>query len=212
MKKHIIFLIYIFAVFTACTKEPVRVVCIGDSITEGAIITKQSKYSYPVVLDSLLGQNYTVLNCGKSSTALQKKSDFPYWNAKEFSNVFAFRPNIVLIKLGTNDTKSQNWNAGAFEKDYQSLIDTLKSLPTSPRIILCLPVPVFQSHWGINDSTLVNGVIPIIERMADKNHLQQINLYQTMKNEQSYFPDGIHPNEEGSKKIALYIANSILEK
>lgn len=194
---------------TACTQDPVRIACIGDSITEGATITVQSKYSYPVVLGNLLGPGYSVMNFGKSATTLQKSGDLPYRNTKEFSNVFAFQPDIVIIKLGTNDTKEQNWNAENFEKDYQALIDTLKSMPSSPEIILCIPVPVFQTQWGINDSTLVNGVIPVIKKTATNNKLKTIDLYHALKNEGACFPDHIHPNEAGAGKMASYIAGAI---
>ena len=108
-----------------------RVACVGDSITEGYGLNVQSKTGYPVVLDSILGSGYTVLNSGRSSTTLQQKGNFPYWICKEFSNVFAFNPDIIVIKLGTNDTKPENWQAERFEKDYQALIDTFKSIPTN---------------------------------------------------------------------------------
>jgi len=182
---------------------------VGDSITEGAGLEIQSKTSYPVMLDSLLGPKYSVLNCGRSATTLQKQGDFPYWISKEFSNTFTYRPDIIIVKLGTNDTKSQNWQADRFKQDYQAFIDTLKTIPGQPKIYLCLPVPVYKTEWGINDSTLVKGVIPIIKELAQHNKLTLIDLYQEMSNQPENFPDNIHPNEQGAKKIATIIANKI---
>jgi alpha-L-fucosidase 2 len=86
----------------------IKVACVGDSITEGYGLFYQSKTSYPVQLDSILGQGYTVMNLGRSATTLRKKGDFPYWTCKEFYDVFANKPNIIIIQLGTNDTKTQN--------------------------------------------------------------------------------------------------------
>jgi alpha-L-fucosidase 2 len=211
MKKLLIITILI-AILISCSEKQIRIVCVGDSITEGAGITFQNKYAYPAILDSLLGPKYQVLNSGKGGTTLQKQGDYSYWNTKEFSNIFVFNPDIVIIKLGTNDTKPQNWNRERFEADYQALIDTIRALSSVSEIFLCKPVPVFATQWGINDSTLVAGVIPVIEQLALKNKLQLIDLNLPMKNKNELFPDHIHPNENGAKEIAGIIADYLNEK
>ncbi|MBP1676445.1 MAG: putative O-antigen related protein [Bacteroidetes bacterium] len=173
----------------------VKVACVGDSITEGAGISRQSRDGYPVVLNQLLGKRYAV-----------------YWNCNEFSNVFAFKPDIIVIKLGTNDTKPYNWKLADFEKDYQALIDTFSTLKSKPRILLCKPVPAFKTKWGINDSTVVNGVIPAVERLAVRNNLQVVDLYGGLKNDGADFPDDIHPNEKAAAKMAEIIARALKNK
>lgn len=208
MKKIIALFLTIF-LLAGCSEKILKVACVGDSITEGAGLAKQSETSYPVMLDSILGSKYNVLNCGRSATTLQKKGDFPYWISKEFSNIFVYKPNIIVVKLGTNDTKPQNWNAANFEQDYQSLLDTLNTISTAPTIYLCLPVPVYKTEWGINDSTLINEVIPIIKKIAEKNKLPLIDLYTGMSNQKTNFPDNIHPNETGAKNMATLIAEKI---
>ena len=123
--------------------------------------------------------------------------------------MFVFNPQIIVIKLGTNDTKPQNWKVGNYEKDYQALIDTLKTIKSHPRILVCYPAPVFKTRWGINDSTVVNGVIPVINRLAAKNKLQVVDLHEGLKDQTNNFPDNIHPNEAGAAKMAQIIANAI---
>lgn len=213
MKKNscLLFLLFIF-LLGSCSDKIKRIACVGDSITEGYGLAVQSKTSYPVLLDSILGSKYSVLNCGRSATTLQKRGDFPYWICKEFSNVFAYKPNIIIIKLGTNDTKPYNWHTDKFEKDYQALIDTFRTIPTNPKIYVCLPVPVFKSKWGINDSTVVNGIIPIVEKLAQKNKLTVIDLYHGMGNQGANFPDSIHPNEIAVKVMADIIADKLFQK
>jgi len=161
------------------------------------------------MLNSILGPEYAVLNSGRSATTLQKKGNFPYWIAKEFSNTFIYQPDIIVIKLGTNDTKPENWHSDRFEADYQALIDTFKTIPTHPRIYLCLPVPAFKVKWGINDSTVVYGVIPIVEKVAKANKLSVIDLYTPFKGQVANFPDSIHPNEAAAKQMAAIIAKEI---
>lgn len=208
MKKLLVVLISSLT-FLSCSEKTIKIACVGDSITEGAGIEKQNQFAYPVILDSLLTERVEVLNCGRGGSATQKTSDFSYWNTKEFSNLFTYKPNIVIIAHGTNDTKSQNWNAERFEQDYQALIDTIQSMSTKPKIVMCIPVPVFGEMWGINDSTLVTGVIPVIKKIAERNRLQLIDLNTPLKDKNQFFPDNIHPNEAGAREMAAIVAKEI---
>lgn len=195
---------------TSCSKkDEIRIACIGDSITEGAGIHWQSRKSYPVQLDSILSKGYNVLNCGRSGATLLKKSNLPYWVCNEFYNVFAFEPNIIVIKLGTNDSKPFNWNEEAYLTDLQAMVDTLKTIPTRPEIYLCLPAPAFNHAWGISDSVIVAGVIPSIQKVAQNNNLTVIDLYTPLKEHVGFFPDSIHPNEEGARVMAEVVAGKI---
>ncbi len=204
----IIFVLPFLMLFVSCSNIT-KIACVGDSITEGYGLACQSKTSYPVVLDSLLGPGYSVLNLGRSATTLRKKGDFPYWTCKEFYDVFAYQPDIIIVQLGTNDTKTQNWDSTSFANDYQALIDTFKTIPANPKIYVCLPVPVFKSKWTINDSTLTKWEIPIIKKLAEKNNLPVMDLHGQMSGDEKYFFDGIHPNEEGAKIMAEVIAHDL---
>jgi acyl-CoA thioesterase-1 len=211
MKQLVILLAAILVIASCTEKKEIRVACIGDSITEGAGIHWQSKFSYPVQLDSILGPGYSVLNCGRSGANMLKKSDLSFWICNEFYNVFAFEPDIIIIKLGTNDSKPQNWNEENYVKDFQGMIDTLKTIPTNPKIYLCLPVPAYNHNWGISDSVIVAGVIPSIKKLAQDNKLSVIDLYKPLSNHAGFFPDGIHPDEAGALLMAEVIAKAIKE-
>lgn len=208
MKKYkIIYIPLILLIFSSCSNNR-KVACVGDSITEGYGLAWQSKTAYPVLLDSLLGPDYSVLNLGRSATTLRKKGDFPYWSCKEFYDVFVYKPDVIIIQLGTNDTKTQNWDSKSFAEDYQTLIDTFKTIPSKPKIYVCLPVPIFQSKWTINDSTLTKCEIPIIKKLAKENNLPVVDLHGQMDGYGEYFFDGIHPNEKGAKLMAEVIAKN----
>lgn len=211
MKGNILLMAIALATLASCgDKQQIRVACIGDSITEGHGIKIQSESGYPVVLNQLLGDGYSVQNCGKSGTTLQKEADYPYWICKEFSNAMALNADIVVIKLGTNDTKPQNWNADRFKTDYQALIDTLRSGNRNPKIFACTPAPAFSHGWGINDSIIVNGVIPIVKELANANGITIIDLHEGLKcQEKAFVVDGIHPDEEGARYMAGLIAKAI---
>lgn len=196
----------------AQTAAPLRWACIGNSITQGP-----GDQAYPVELGKLLGPGYIVENDGSSGRTLLKKGDYPYWTVGKLSNVMAFKPNIVTIKLGTNDSKPVNWDAhkGEFEKDLLALIDTLGTLSTKPRIWLAIPVPAFSDGsgpTGIRGSVIKNEIIPIIKKVAADRGLPTIDLYTPMLDKKALFPDNVHPNDEGHDSIARIIYRTYLSK
>ena len=89
--------------------EPVKIACVGDSITFGAAIQDRENRNYPLQLGKLLGDGYAVRNFGVNGATLLKQGDLPYWTRPQFKMATEFQPNIVIIKLGTNDSKPQNW-------------------------------------------------------------------------------------------------------
>ncbi len=184
-----------------------RIACVGDSITFGAANADRAKNCYPAELGRLLGKEYTVRNFGVNGATLLKKGDRPYWKLKAFKDATAFGPNIVIIKLGTNDTKPQNWNKAGneFEVDLRALIDHFQKQPSKPAIYLCLPVPVYQDRWGINEKTVSEGVIPVIKKIAKAKKLPVIDLHKALSDHPEMFPDKIHPNAAGAKRMAKTI-------
>ena len=184
-------------------REQIKIACIGNSITYGAGIKNRFQNSYPGILQQLLGEEYDVRNYGVSARVLLEKGDYPYMHEDAYRQVKAFQPDIVTIKLGTNDSKPHNWKYKKdFERDLNQMIDELQALDSHPSIIICLPVPAYEVKWGINDSTILNHITPILKRVAKKRKLQTIDLHEALSNKQALFPDHIHPNEEGAKQIA----------
>lgn len=137
---------YLSAAFLTSVQaeRTVKIACVGNSITYGAGIANREKNSYPAQLQYYLGENYEIRNFGQNGTTVLTQGDHPYVQTKVYKDSKEFLPDIVLIKLGTNDTKPQNWKyKEQFAKDYQALIDTYRALPSHPQIILLTPVRCF---------------------------------------------------------------------
>ncbi|MFC1634867.1 GDSL-type esterase/lipase family protein [Planctomycetota bacterium] len=184
----------------------VRVACVGDSITYGHGIENRLKGCYPAQLGRMLGDKWEVRNFGVSGATMLKQGDLPYWQQQAFEDVMAYNPHVVVIKLGTNDTKPQNWKfKDAFARDYTDMIDRFSELPARPRIWICYPVPAFAERWEINEFVIKNEVIPIISQVSRKARVPVINLYQPLSGKPKYFPDDIHPNAEGAFLMAKNI-------
>jgi len=211
MKKTALLLISVLALtLSSCRKEPVRVACVGDSITYGHGIKDRVHDAYPGILSSMLGDKYDVRNFGVSGSTTMMSTDMPYMNEQAYKDALAFNPQIVTIKLGTNDSKPYNWTECThFKQDLKTLINSFRELPAKPDIWLCLPVPAMGNAWSINDSVIYNGVIPLIKEVAQEENLPLIDINTPFQGKKQYFPDTIHPNEEGQEQIAQIIFNAI---
>jgi len=137
-------LIYLCAL-TAAAK---LVACVGDSITYGAGISDRLNDSYPAHLQDLLQQYdpaWQVSNYGVSGATLFRQGDLPYIRQSAYNNALTSNPDVVIIKLGTNDSKPQNWQyKSSFISDYSTMIDTFRNLPSKPQVWICKPVPAFD--------------------------------------------------------------------
>jgi len=184
----------------------IRLACVGDSITYGHGIKNRLKGCYPAQLGQMLGDKWEVRNFGVSGATMLREGDLPYWEQQAFKDVLAYNPHVVIIKLGTNDTKPQNWKyKDAFANDYADMIDRFSALTARPRVWICYPVPAFAERWDINEFVIKNEVIPAISQVARKKRVPVINLYQPLSGKPKYFPDDIHPNAEGAFLIAKEI-------
>ena len=108
---------------------PIKVACVGNSITYGAGIVNRDKNSYPAQLQAYLGEKYEVRNFGRNGATALLKGDYPYMETEEYKQSLAFLPDIVFIKLGTNDSKPLNIKyKRKFKSDYLKLIRSYQEL------------------------------------------------------------------------------------
>lgn len=192
--------------------QAVRVACVGNSITEGYALAHPETESYPAVLQQMMGQGYEVGNFGMSGHTLMNKGNLPYMATQRYKDALAFSPDIVTIMLGTNDTKPVNWaHRDSFERDLRTMVAAFRALPSRPKVCLCLPVPAPSGKWGINDSIITHGVIPVIRRVAADLHLTLIDLNAAMRPYPGYYTDGVHPDKRGARVIAACIRKAIEE-
>jgi acyl-CoA thioesterase I len=183
----------------------IRVACVGDSITEGS--------EYPNDLWMLLGKNYTVGNFGHGGTTVSLETPTSYMSQPTFQEAKDFHPDIVIIMLGTNDAlpSFHSYNS-SFVDNYTKLINGLQELASKPKIWLVLPPPILNNGTGLSTEFFEQNVIPNIEQVANKSNLPTINVYSALANHPECFPDGVHPNSEGSQLIANEVYKAIISK
>ncbi len=207
--KHFLILIFVMSLFSCNEKKKIKVACVGDSITNGDWLNGDD---YPAQLSELLGNDWEVENFGLSGATVIKKGDLPYRESQEFEKTKSFTPDVVIIKLGTNDAKSHNWQFNEyFVGDYKEMIDAFSKLNSKPIIFICYPVPAYQNSFDINGSVIENEILPKIDAIAKDTGVKIIPLFQALSNKPALFPDGIHPNIEGARLIA-YSVKAVLKQ
>ncbi len=204
--------------------EKIRIVCIGDSITEG--------FGYPSLLQEFLGDDYIVFNEGVSGSCVtMTETDdgicgLPYVLQPEYDEALSIEGNIYIIMLGTNDAQDgmdditgiQNpyYNLIAyepiFETCYQYIIDGIKSATPDALIYLVTPIPIRNCIWKKHQEEYLLQLLPHIKSLADQNGLPLIDLHEELLNlsieelESLYLEDGLHPSDSGAFLIASMIA------
>ena len=201
-----------------------NVACVGNSITEGYGIWADKKY--PDHLQEMLGSDYAVSNFGVSSmtfagtTIKGGDNNSSYWKTDKFKAALASSPDIVVIELGTNDSKYfmanddaqgiYNYLYGQCEKsqlyaDYEALIDTFAHLPTNPEIFATLQPYSNNLEWAIMDSAIVNQINPIIKETAIKKGVNIIDLHTLFQTPAWFLADSVHPNASGAQELAKIV-------
>jgi len=194
----------------AAREAPKRIACVGDSITFGAAIKDRVKNCYPAQLGRMLGEKFEVRNFGVNGATLLKKGDKPYWKLKAYANARDFQPEVVVIKLGTNDSKPNNWkHKEEYVADYVALIESFRKLGSKPVVWLCYPVPAYPGRWGITDKVMKEEVMPRLDEVAKKSGCKVIDLYSALSDKKEMFPDLVHPNAKGATLIAEAVSSAI---
>ena len=196
--------------------DKTTVVCVGDSITFGAGVYKtRDKEAYPVYLQELLGNDYKVINCGRSGTCARHASNNPYVNCEQYLTSKAMKGDCYIIMLGANDTKLYNWDATGYEEDLEALVQEYIDIAGNENVYLLKPMKAYRQKktgeiiYGINDEIIYNEVGPIVGKVAKKLDVKCIDMYNFSINHPEYYKDGVHPNAIGNKKMAKYIYDSI---
>lgn len=191
--------------------EPIKVACVGDSITFGHPGPRDK--SYPAVLATLLGPAYEVRNFGQNAATLSRAGNLPYWKFKAFEDATAYQPDIVIIALGANDSKVEAWMAAEpFSKDIKDMVRHFRQLPSNPLVMLGIPIPVAPERTkGITAKKVRERITPMIQQVAREVHAPTIDFYTPLAGKFELLPDTIHPNEQGYRIMAETAAAAIKE-
>ena len=215
----------VFSATVEAGSDPVRILCVGDSITQGGK-EKRTEYTYRYPLQKMLraeGVSFDFI--GSQHAGLQPKATWPdiapgipfdpdhegyygHKTAEALRKVEAAwtaaspAPDIVLIHLGTNDQKNPPY------------VDTVQA-PLREFIVFLRTknphVAVLLGHLNFNHSEGASAIRPLIESLATElntveSPVRTVAHYKGwQENPKAPDPDTFdwaHPNVQGQQKMA----------
>jgi lysophospholipase L1-like esterase len=114
--------------------------------------------------------------------------------------------------LGTNDANAIiTPNNASFVSSYVQLVEEFQALSSHPKIWLVKPPPVFSNGTTPNAEFLENNIIPGVDKVAQQTNTPVIDVHSALSNCYQFFPDGVHPDPDGSQLIAKEIYRAIIQ-
>ena len=196
-----------------------KVACLGDSITYGTLVRNRRVNCYPAQLGKLLGQRFSVRNFGANGRAMQKAADLPYWLHRYYALSREFSPDVVLVMLGTNDSREPNWKGvEPYLRDYRDMLTHYSSLPSKPLVCALTPPTQFKlKHqkavkYGMNKQAVQEMTVGI-KKIAQELGVEVIDINAATAPYPEHFSfDGVHANAKGAKHIAETVYAAIRSK
>ncbi len=210
----------------------IRIACCGDSITFGLAATS-AQNSYPSVLQTLLGEDFEILNFGVSGATVISDYEprlnryLPYMVTPDYTEALNCEPDIVVLMLGMNDGNPTHHfnsdNEGIISESYlnlykstlESIIDTFLKLPVIPNMYLVKTTEMkrvagdlFTQNYVDNFTDNLIKIRNIQETVAKEKKVCIIDTYNDMQNPE-YYSDGCHLSDEGYKKIAEVVYKAL---
>ena len=203
-------------VANAETEDLPIIACIGASITEGASAgdgTMFYTHSYPAQLQNALNGEYNVINYGNSGKTVRDDLGEESWlNQYQWVGVQAIVPDIAILNIGTNDSKTHNNPThDGFYAAFKNLVDKLLLVNPNMQIIVCTVPYAYSDIWGISNDNIANIIAPVQREIAEEYDFTLVDLYQYTQGKSHLFPDGVHPNARGYEMIVKILKKALLE-
>ena len=211
-----------------------KVVCMGDSITEGFCLEPED--FYPTKLGILLGEDYEVINKGVCCcTVLDLETEegvmgLPYARQERYREALAEKGDIYVILLGTNDAQdgmddvedvrnpllNMISRKSEFVDCYQKILDSVYQAAPKAQVYIGIPAPVQQCIWRRHQEKYLQELMPCFEQLLLNNpKVKKIDVhaaFEALPKEEVlslYQDDRLHPNAAGAKLIARTVYEAI---
>lgn len=217
-----------------------RFIAMGDSITEGYWAADDGTLQPPTSLNWPyyvgLINNWSVTNAGAGGSGYVHNGTVPPRNKNavgmvndvDFSNYdivsFAWGVNDWHYECNIGDLSTSTLNDGTMVGNMRYCVEKVLTDNPKCKIVVILPFNSsmfggdFDSNWGLGTSLPTSGtlqnVIDKIKSVCEYYGLQMIdsvnNSVVNRFNIEDYFPDGLHPAEDGYLQIARCYAKQMM--
>ena len=211
--RKVFFLWSVLFISCAFAKEPIKIACVGNSITYGTGLQHRETEAYPVILQQMLGNHYLVENFGKPGATLLYHGHRPYVQQEEFQKALQFKGDIVVMHLGINDTDPRNWPnyQDEFVRDYLSLIDSFRVSNPEVRILIAKMTPLAVRHHRFESGTRDwhQQIQLAIERVAHHANVELFDFFEPLYPYPNFLKDAVHPDKYGHQIMAKTVYGAI---
>lgn len=195
----------------------VTVMPLGDSITFGIGSSDGGGYRLPLWND-LLAQHIHVHFVGSlqqgPDTFDTENEGHSGWRIDQIARhvvtwLHEYRPQIVLLHIGTNDI-AHNYALARAPDRLSSLIDEIASADPGVRIFVALIIPCFRNAFTLAQTAIYNQAIPALVRSKFERgvYVQSVDMQGIPAT--SMLRSGLHPNDAGYKQMATIWMNALL--
>jgi len=164
-----------------------RVVFMGNSITEGWIMTSPEFFEGKTYIDRGISGQTT-----------------PQMLIRFRQDVIDLKPKVVVLLCGVNDI-AQNTGPSTLEMiegNIASMAELAKA--NGIKVILCSVLPAYDFPWrpGLKPAEKIVALNKWIKEYASENGFIYLDYFSSMADERNglkpeYSEDGVHPNKEG---------------
>lgn len=197
--------------------QPIKIACIGDSLTFGMNIENRASSNYPAHLSRLAGSGFEVEGFAVSGMmALKNVPGRSFWDLPEFTNALAWNPEIVVICFGANDCWPDIWkdHKDEFKPDLAAMANKFKDLPSKPAVWLASPtpmgIPADRFPGNVQLKILSDEIVPAVRDVAKETGSGYIDFFNELSGNRVWFQiDKVHPTAAGSAKMAEVVWTAI---
>ncbi len=188
--------------------DPVKVACVGGSITDG----DPNPYGYTPFLANELGAGYSVVAYGspKATALAPGRGSAPFVSTTKHVNALASGSDVVVIMLGTHDSSDTNWtHQDQFKNDLRSIVTSYTSLTPAPKVYLATPPPAFTNSIGVKPDRVGTIIGPWIRELANELNVQGIDTYCPFVDRSDLFRNGVLPTSAGNALLGQIIHDAV---
>ena len=183
------------AVVEVAEPRPKKLLCLGDSITQGSY-AKYPSNTYPVLLSNFL--NMQLLNQGVGGYI---------YNADSLDLGLPYQPDLITVAYGTNDW-SKCSSISQFRSNCANYMHKLVSMFPEARIYVMTPIwrpdkQDLKKTGALHDISRV-----ITEECSTYSNLRVIDGLSLVPH-LLYLFDGVHPKDEGFLHMAMNLVKII---
>ena len=199
-----------FLVLAAAAQNPIRVACIGDSITYGDKLAERDVQSYPAVLERLSQGRFAVGNFGANGTTALPDTGRAWIDAPACRDALAFAPDVVVALIGINDFLGYSDRFDRYPAALRDIVARFQALPSAPRVFLCTLVPLAPAEQMAAANRIVRDTLnPAIRAVASETGAQVIDVAALFSGREDLMADNLHPTPAGAELIARAVLAAV---